>query len=183
MSETPVAHSWGACLGHKPQVQEHAPAAPAAGRRRPRPARTVVESVQPSVDGGRFPVKRVVGDRVQVSAYVHADGHDELAAVVRHRSEDDAGWRESPLLPVGNDRWQGTFVVDRPGWHLFSVQAWVDRFATWRRDLAARAEAGQDVSVELLAGAALVEEASRRAPSSDARELEGWAARLAIRAT
>ncbi|MGH9868829.1 MAG: alpha-1,4-glucan--maltose-1-phosphate maltosyltransferase [Candidatus Polarisedimenticolia bacterium] len=164
-------------------MQEHAAAVPAARGASPRPAsppaRPVVESVQPSVDGGRFPVKRVAGDCVRVSAFVHADGHDELAAVVRHRPEEDPDWSESPLVHAGNDRWEGDFVVDRPGWHLFMVQAWVDRFATWQRDLSVRVEAGQDVSVELLAGAALVEEAALRAPPADARALKGWAARLA----
>src|SRR4051812_5179775 len=67
--------------------------------------RVVVEAVRPQVDGGRFPIKRVAGERVTVTADVFADGHDELGAVVLYRKAGDADWREAPMTPVTNDRW------------------------------------------------------------------------------
>src|SRR6185437_7540750 len=47
------------------------PDGPAAEQRR-----VIIEHVRPEIDGGRFPVKRVVGDTVIVEAAVFADGHD-----------------------------------------------------------------------------------------------------------
>ena len=47
--------------------------------------RVVVEAVHPEIDGGRFPIKRTAGERVEVTATIFADGHDVVAAVVRDR--------------------------------------------------------------------------------------------------
>ncbi len=141
--------------------------------------RVVIEGVQPQVDGGRFPIKRSVGERVLVEADVFADGHDLLDAVVLYRHDDDPDWQETLLKPLANDRWRGEFTVERCGRYRYTVQAWIDRYASWRRDFAKRAEAGQELSVHLLAGSALVEEAAARASGDEARRLGDWAARLA----
>jgi starch synthase (maltosyl-transferring) len=109
------------------------------------------------VDDGRFPVKRTVGERVVVSADVFADGHDVLAAVVLYRRADSNVWRETPMAPLGNDRWQGQFVVDTLGEYEYTVEGWVDRFASWRHELSAKIGAGQDVSSELLEGGRIVQ--------------------------
>ncbi|HEY8477290.1 MAG TPA: maltotransferase domain-containing protein, partial [Chloroflexota bacterium] len=108
--------------------------------------RVVIEGVQPEVDAGRFPIKRVVGDQVVVEADVFADGHDAVTCRLLYRREEDAEWSEAPMEPLGNDRWRGAFVVDRLGRYRYTIQGWIDRFATWQRDLAKRIEAGQDVS-------------------------------------
>ena len=90
-----------------------------------------------------------------------------LAAVLRYRHAGDEPWREVPMSLVENDRWQGSFVVDALGRYEYTVDAWVDRFASWRRDLSKKVGAGQDVSSELLEGAALVSAAiERRAPDA-----------------
>ncbi|HVV82440.1 MAG TPA: maltotransferase domain-containing protein, partial [Kofleriaceae bacterium] len=127
---------------------------PDDGRRR-----VVVLAVRPQVDGGRAPIKRVVGERVDVEADVVVDGHDLLQAVLLHAHEGDAAWQELPLAPAGNDVWRASFAPDRLGRHRYSVLAWVDRFATWRHGLDRKLAAGVDVTVELLEGAALVDEA------------------------
>jgi starch synthase (maltosyl-transferring) len=119
--------------------------------------RVVIENLRPSVDDGRFPVKRTVGERVVVSADVFADGHDVLAAVVLYRRADSNVWRETPMAPLGNDRWQGQFVVDTLGEYEYTVEGWVDRFASWRHELSAKIGAGQDVSSELLEGGRIVQ--------------------------
>ena len=143
-----------------------------------RPPRVVVEHVRPEVDAGRFPIKRTVGERVEVTADIHADGHDEIVAVLRHRFEGDPGWTETPLEPIGNDRWRAEFTVERLGTYLYGIEAWADRFRTWRRGLRRKHDAGQDTSVDLLIGAELVEEAAGRAREPEARRLREWAARL-----
>ena len=106
--------------------------------------RAVVEGVEPQVDCGRFPIKRTIGEEVRVQADVFADGHDELAAVLRYRRAGDQAWREAPMALVENDRWQGSFIVDALGRYEYTVDAWVDRFASWRRDLSKKVGAGQD---------------------------------------
>ncbi len=144
---------------------------PDAGRRR-----VVIERVEPEIDGGRFPVKRVVGERVVVRADLFADGHDAVAARLLYRGPGQEGWQEAPMRFVDNDRWAGEFVVDEPGVYHYTLEAWVDPFATWQRDLEKRVGAGQrDLAVELLAGAELVEAAARRAAGDDRRRLSAFA--------
>ncbi len=143
-----------------------------------RPARVVIESVSPEIDGGRFPVKRTMGEAVTVEADVFADGHDAIACVLLFRKEGGTHWSEIPMEALGNDRWRGRFVVTEAGRYSYMLQAWVDRFGSWRADLLKKFEAGQDVSVELLGGADLLEETAKKAPGADARKLLALARRL-----
>jgi starch synthase (maltosyl-transferring) len=140
--------------------------------------RVVVENLRPCVDGGRFCVKRIAGDHVEVTADVFADGHDVVAAVVRHRRDGERRFREVRMQPVGNDRFAASFPVEVLGRHSYSVRAWIDRFATWRDQLRRRVEAGQDVRVELAVGAELVEAAAAGAPTAAATELRRWRDRV-----
>src|SRR6185436_20270223 len=110
--------------------------------------RVVIEGVEPQIDGGRFPIKRTIGEEVRVRADIFADGHDEVAAVVRYRRCDDHPWRELPMTAVDNDRWQAAFIVDTLGRYEYTVEAWIDRFASWRLALSKKVGAGQDVSSE-----------------------------------
>jgi starch synthase (maltosyl-transferring) len=127
--------------------------------------------VRPCIDCGRFPAKRSLGDRVTVVADIFADGHEQVAAVLRHRHETARRWREVPMRPLGNDRWDAAFEAERLGLHRFSVRAWIDRFATWAGDLQKRVAAGQDVGVELEVGAGLIEAAAAAATGDAAARL------------
>ncbi|HEX2377784.1 MAG TPA: alpha-1,4-glucan--maltose-1-phosphate maltosyltransferase [Gaiellales bacterium] len=140
--------------------------------------RVVIEGVTPQVDCGRFPVKRVVGDQVEVRADVFADGHEVVAAAIRFRHERDRRWREARMQPLGNDRFAGRFPVERLGCYRFSVTGWIDRFAGWRDQLERRVTAGQDVRGELEEGARLVDAAASSASEPAAAELAGWSALL-----
>jgi starch synthase (maltosyl-transferring) len=116
-----------------------------------------VQDVEPQIDCGRYPVKRTVGDRVDVAATIFKDGHDTLGAAIRVRPPGEKRWQEVPLDPVGVDRFGGSFPVDRPGRWTFAVAAWTDRVATWKDELRRKVEAGQeDLSGELAEGAALL---------------------------
>jgi starch synthase (maltosyl-transferring) len=126
--------------------------------------RVIVEAVEPQVDCGRFAVKRVVGEDVLVRADVHADGHDVVGAVVLFRRAGEERWRESPMRALDNDRMQGSFRVDALGRYEYTVEAWIDRFASWQRELSKKAGAGQDVSIELIEGAEQVQAAIDRSP-------------------
>jgi len=140
--------------------------------------RVIIEGVKPEIDGGHFPIKRTIGEKVEVEADILAEGHDVLSGVLLYRHEADEHSSEIPLEFLANDRWRAEFVVARLGRYLYRLEAWVDRFQTWRRDLARKADAGQDVAVDLLGGAGLVEEASRRASGTDAKALKDQGAAL-----
>ena len=151
------------------------PALPPEGAR---PPRVVVEGVSPTVEGGRYPIKRVVGEDVRVRADAYADGHDAVAVVLLWRAESETEWHEVPMEPLGNDRWQARFRIERLEPHRYRVEAWIDHFKTWRRDLEKRRAAGTVETVDLLVGAALVASAASRAPGADGRALERWAREL-----
>ncbi len=142
------------------------------------PNRVVVESLSPEVDGGRFPAKREVGDTVIVEADIFADGHDSIAAVLKHRHESSQDWTESPMTALVNDRWRGSFAVTRLGRYIFTVEGWIDPYRTWSKRLAKRVEAKQDVTLEIEIGARLVDAAGSRAGGEDAAALKTLAAAL-----
>jgi starch synthase (maltosyl-transferring) len=141
--------------------------------------RVVIDNVQPTIDGGRFAIKRVVGDRVVVTADVFADGHDVVLARLSSRKPGAAAWIETPMAALGNDAWQAELTLDELGRWEFTIAGWVDVFETWHRDLAKRIEAGQDVTVDLQIGAELVRHAAARARGDDAARLHDWQRTLA----
>jgi starch synthase (maltosyl-transferring) len=140
--------------------------------------RVIIEELKPEIDGGRFPIKRVIGERVVVEADIFADGHDSISALLLYRKENDPEWTETPMEPLVNDRWRGSFVVVELGRYRYTVLAWVDQFKSWRRDLAKKSKAGQEVSVELLVGAQLITEASGRASEAKGKMMREWARTL-----
>ncbi len=129
--------------------------------------RVIIESVSPSVDAGRFPAKRTVGDLVHIEADIFTDGHDSISAsVLVHREGPDpvsAHWLEVPMVPLVNDRWTASFRVGELGRYGFKIQGWVDHFETWRLALLKRIKAESDAPVDYLIGADLIDEAADRA--------------------
>jgi starch synthase (maltosyl-transferring) len=138
----------------------------------------VIEAIAPTVDAGRYALKREVGDVVEVSADIFKDGHDVLVAFLKYRPAATSDWREAPMRFVDNDRWAGRFPLDTPGRWLFTIEAMADPFQSWLADLDKRVAAGQDVASELLEGAALVADAGRRAAGADAEALGAYARRI-----
>lgn len=145
---------------------------PEDGRRR-----VVITAVEPEVDGGRFPIKRAVGEGVVVEADIFADGHEAIAGTLRYRREEKDTWTEVPMAPTGNDRWRGEFHVSELGRYHYGISAWIDPFQSWRQDLAKRTEP-PDIAIALLVGAALNEEAAERATGEDAARLRAFAEAL-----
>jgi starch synthase (maltosyl-transferring) len=84
----------------------------------------------------------------------------------------------SPMKPLGNNHWRDEFSVEMLGRYQYTVEGWIDRFQTWRGELLKRVAAGQDVYVDLLIGAVLIDEAAGRARGDDAGLLRDWAGRL-----
>lgn len=141
-------------------------------------ARVVIEGVQPEIEGGRYPAKRTVGEKVAVEADIFTDGHDAISGVLPYRKEGARRWSEVPLEFLVNDRWRGEFEVSEIGRYIYTLEAWVDPFRTWRRDLQKKVDVGQDVAVDLQIGAELIREASSRAPGDDRKRLESAASTL-----
>ena len=131
-----------------------------------------IECVTPELDGGRYPVKRVVGDVAWVGADIFRDGHDQLAARVLFRGPADKQWRTAPLtFDFNTDRWYAPITLDQLGRWTFTVEAWTDAFGTWRDGLKKKFDAGQDVGLELLEGSAIVKSAARGLKVSPTRAM------------
>lgn len=139
------------------------------------PSRVVIENVYPEIDDGRFPIKRVVGESVVVAADIFTDGHDAISAVLLFRRFGENTWFEAPMLPEVNDRWHASFTVLEVGGYEYTVQAWIDQFTSWRSGFLKKAEAGQDVSVDILVGAKLVHESAARAANDGPDQLQQFA--------
>lgn len=137
--------------------------------------RTIVEGIAPQIDGGRFAIKRVVGDAIEVRADVFTDGHDLVAADVLFRTDSDSIWQRVAMEPLVNDRWRGTFRVEEVGRYFYTVEGWVDHFATWRYDLAKRKKASQDLTIEFRFGARILRQAALHAEPDHAQQLNAWA--------
>jgi starch synthase (maltosyl-transferring) len=144
--------------------------------------RAVVDAVLPAVDGGRFAVKRVAGERLEVEAHCFADGHDVLRVQLLWRNEADAAWQHAPMTAHPNDVWRAAFTPPVPGRYRYTVCAWVDTFASWRHELSRRVDA-DDIRLAARSGALLIDAAAQRA--GDARDraaLAEWAIALDARA-
>lgn len=164
--------------------------------------RVVIEEIKPLVDGGRFPVKRIVGDDVRVTAAIFGDGHDHVAGRLLYRHEDVDRWSTAPMRHVNNDVWEGYFIPDRMGRWLFRVEGWVDHFDTWWHQLEKRLSAQQssasddslesgaltraatmdesrkEIPLALLTGANLLHTIATEVKGSDAAELRAVATQL-----
>ena len=139
----------------------------------------MIEGVEPEIDGGRHPVKRVVGEEVVVEADAFKDGHDLIALQLCHRADGERGWHTTPMrFDFDTDRWTGSFVVDRIGRATYTIEAWTDEFGTWRSGLEKKLAASQDVASELLAGSVLIEDASRRSRGPERQRLREIGKRL-----
>jgi starch synthase (maltosyl-transferring) len=150
---------------------------PTEGRRR-----VIIEEIQPVIDAGRYPAKRILGDVVTVTAAIFSDGHDHVAARLLYRHASSKKWQTAPFTALTNDLWSATFRVDKIGPWLFTVEAWVDHFHTWTADLtkrlAAQKTSAQDIPLALRIGANHLAAAAARAKGADATKLKLASAQL-----
>jgi starch synthase (maltosyl-transferring) len=140
--------------------------------------RITIDAVRPATPSGEFPAKAVVDERVAVSADIFRDGHDVLGARVRWRRVGKAKWRSAPLHPVVNDRWEGELCATEVGRHEMVIEAWRDRFATWRHDIEIKAANGDDVEIDLEEGARILEDLAGRLGARSARRVHQAVAAL-----
>jgi starch synthase (maltosyl-transferring) len=134
--------------------------------------RVVIENVKPQIEGGRFPIKRAVGEKVEVTADMFADGHDAVTARLLYKGPKDGTWKSSPMNCEVNDLWRGEFTVRDLGEYHYTVEGWVDHFRTWQKDLKKKYDAGQDIRVDLQIGNEFIKDALSKAKGDDAKKLE-----------
>jgi starch synthase (maltosyl-transferring) len=158
---------------------------PVEGRKR-----VIIEEVQPQIDCGRYPAKRILGDAVTITAAVFGDGHDHVSGRLLYRHSSETDWHFTPLTPLTNDLWTVTFAVDKLGDWLYTIEGWVDHFDTWCADLRKRLAAqptpdipnasaeSQDIPLALRTGALLLGQAAQRAKDPDNKLLAEAAANL-----
>ena len=131
----------------------------------------VIENLQPLLDGGHYPIKRILGEDLGVEADIFKDGHDVVAAVLKWRVVGKRAWRETPMNFVDNDRWRGVCTLYDEAIHEYTVEAWTDTFRSWQSEFEKKFEAGvSDLRSEALEGAAIVEAAAKRARNRTDRE-------------
>ena len=141
-------------------------------------SRVVIERISPEIDGGAFPIKRIVGDTVVVDVTAFTDGHDAISVVLLYQHEYEPNWSETPMVALSNDRWRAQFTTNTVGQYHYTVMAWIDHFKSWSRDFAKRAAAGQDLSLDAQIGQQLVEAAVKRASGGDGAALQSYAVQL-----
>jgi starch synthase (maltosyl-transferring) len=144
----------------------------------------VIENMQPLIDGGRYPIKRIVGEDLVVEADIFKDGHDVVAAVLRWRVLGKRAWRETPMNFVDNDRWRGVCTLYDEAIHEYTVEAWTDSFRSWQAEFAKKFEAGiSDLLSEALEGAAMIEAAAKRARDrADRKRLQEFSKQISTSA-
>lgn len=155
---------------------------PAASERRLRTLaanRIVIEAVSPEVDGGDFPVKRVLGQCLTVEADIFIDGHDSIGACLHYRHASDAAWQEVRLEPLGNDRWRGVIPLRRIGCVFYFVEAWRDAYATWCAGLTKKLAAGRPLASDLAIGLKLIARYIAAAPPETKAALQHFLTEIA----
>ena len=132
--------------------------------------RVLIEDVKPQIDGGRFYIKRIQGEAVNVSADIFADGHDRIRAFVLFKHEDAKDWAEVEMDEYPNDFWKASFAPTEKGFYEYQIQAWIDHFLTWFTGFRKKVEAGNNVRTELLEGSELAKALIKKNKNKEDKE-------------
>ena len=135
----------------------------------------VIEHVEPELDGGRYPIKRIVGEPLEVTADIFKEGHDTIGGILRYKIHNNKHWQETPMHHVDNDRWAASFLLAENTRYLYSIGAYIKTFETWRIELGKKHGVITDLSSELLEGEAQLEDAMSQAKGADKTKLKEWA--------
>jgi len=134
--------------------------------------RVVIEHFYPEINGGAFPAKRVPGEPVRIEADIYSEGHDSVSALVLSRKCGDSNWQKGAMTSLGNDRWEGTFIVQDAAGYEYSCQAWVNHFETWQKDFQKKVNAEQDVKTDILVGIRHLENLIGKGVTEEAKALK-----------
>ncbi len=122
------------------------------------PHAILIENIAPTVDGGRYPVKREVGDTLHVSADVFRDGHDLIRVFLQHRLWFETSWETVEMVHEGNDRWVASIPLEQNDRLHYRINAYTDRFGSWRDEVRKKHEAKLDLSSEIQEGLQLLDD-------------------------
>lgn len=136
--------------------------------------RVIIENVKPEIDGGRYYIKRTVGETVTVTADIFGDGHDVIRASVLLKHESETDWSEFEMNALPNDAWITSFVPTKKGNYDYQVTAWVDNLTTWHKGFLKKNADGQHLDVELAVGVALLKEAVAQYSAAEAKEIKQY---------
>ncbi len=139
----------------------------------------IIEYVTPELDGGQYPIKRIVGDTLEVTADIFKEGHDTIAARLQYKVHNQKEWTEIPMHHVDNDQWAGSFLLSENTRYVYTVGAYVRSFETWRLELEKKRHVQPDLASELLEGEAQVKLAMAQANGSGTAKLKSWLAQFA----
>ena len=132
----------------------------------------MIEQITPQIDGGRYPIKRIVGDIVTVQADIYKEGHDDLAALLKWRKRGTENWNESPMTFLDNDRWQGSFQVTENAYYEYTIEAYAEKYLSWVHELHKKNIPGANILSELLEGVAIIRTSIPLAQGHDRAELQ-----------
>jgi starch synthase (maltosyl-transferring) len=132
----------------------------------------VIDDLYPCLEGGRYPIKRVIEEPLEVYADIFKDGHDVITAVLKWRKVGAKRWFEAPMSSLENDRWKGRCSFAAPGRWEYVVEAWADTYKTWKKAFLARWKGNDpDLPIEALEGARLLVEAAKKARAAGVQEV------------
>lgn len=134
--------------------------------------RIIIENVLPQLDGGIFAIKRIVGQKVRVTASVFSDGHDVIQCAVKFKHQSDKKWQEIRMIPADNDDWYCEFKVEKQGTYTYFVEGWVDYALNWQHGTERKIFDSQQVKSELLEGAEYVKEILKLASKEEKKYLD-----------
>ena len=134
----------------------------------------IIEHVKPELDGGRYPVKRIIGETLKVTADIFKEGHDIITGILRYKILGSKQWQETPMHHVDNDGWAGSFVLSENTRYLYTIGAYIQTFETWRAELTKKHGVEPDLSSELLEGEAQLKDAMNLAKKTDKKALKEW---------
>jgi starch synthase (maltosyl-transferring) len=129
--------------------------------------RIIIENVSPQLDCGANAIKRIVGQKVIVTAAVFSDGHDVIECCVKYKHEEDENWDEVRMIPTFNDEWIAEFKVEKQGFYSYFVEGWVDYALNWQHGTERKIQDNQYVKSELLEGAEYVRAILNQVESSE----------------
>ena len=141
--------------------------------------RVIINDPSPAIDGGRYYVKRVPGEAVEVACTAFGDGHDHIRVAVRYRHLDQGDWQTEMLTDLGQDRYAGAFRVAERGFYKYEFEGWVDQLLHWHVGFEKKAAAGQHMATELEIGRRLLERTAEQYPGEQADRLRWVAGEIA----
>ncbi len=134
--------------------------------------RVLIEYVGPQVNAGLFPIKRIVGETVDVNAVIFSDGHDRIRAELLYQTKSGIDYQTKEMNYIINDEWSCSFRINELKNYYYTVRAWLDHFETWREDLRKKVNASQKIDIDLIIGSEMIEAAGERAKGDDANKLK-----------